>query len=48
MDFDGSNVDLTRRQLSIRNNRVQADGRVLDNDTKTEDSYATIDLSERL
>ncbi|WP_367646018.1 site-specific integrase [Paenarthrobacter ureafaciens] len=40
-------VDLTRRQLSIRNNRVQADGRVLDNDTKTDDSYATIDLSER-
>ncbi|QSZ54506.1 tyrosine-type recombinase/integrase [Paenarthrobacter sp. AT5] len=40
-------VDLSRRQLSIRNNRVQADGRILDNDTKTEDSYATIDLSER-
>lgn len=42
-----SDVDLTRRQLVIRNNRVQADKRIVESTTKTASGRRFVDLDER-
>lgn len=42
-----ADVDLAKRVITIRNNRVQAAGRVLDQGTKTESGARTVDLDDR-
>lgn len=42
-----SDVDLTRRQVTIRNNRIQAGKQVVENAPKTRAGRRTLDLDER-
>lgn len=42
-----TDIDLTRRVITIRNNRVQAAGRILEHDTKTEAGARYVDLDDR-
>jgi integrase len=42
-----SDVDLARRQLSIRNNRVQAGNRIVENAPKTKSGRRVLDLDDR-
>lgn len=42
-----SDVDLAKRTISVRNNRVQAKGRIVENPTKTASGRRTVDLDDR-
>lgn len=42
-----ADVDLPTRTIAVRNNRVQADGRIVDKGTKTDAGQRTVDLDDR-
>ncbi|MDQ0275732.1 integrase [Arthrobacter silviterrae] len=42
-----TDVDLIKRTISVRNNRVQAKGQVVENPTKTASGRRTVDLDDR-
>lgn len=42
-----TDIDLAKRVITVRNNRVQADGRVIEQDTKTEAGDRFVDLDDR-